>query len=70
MIGSIRRLVAGNVGHRCGVACAVLASIAGATAFPGCASNASRDWAQTSPVIPPSADGRPMVIGASFEAES
>lgn len=35
-----------------------------------CADNASQDWAQTSPVIPPSPDERPSVIGSPLNTES
>jgi len=35
----------------------------------GCAANGSRDWAQTAPVIAPSATGAPLVSLSAFEGE-
>ncbi len=48
--------------------CTLLATLAVASmaAIGGCATNASRDWAQTAPVIAPEPDGATTVsLGAS-----
>ena len=49
---------------------AATALVLGMLVAGGCASNASRDWAQTSPVILPSHTGEPIVSLGAFERPS
>ena len=49
---------------------AAMALVFAVLAAGGCASNASRDWAQTSPVIAPSHTGEPIVSLGTFEQPS
>jgi hypothetical protein len=51
--------------------CGVVVMLAGAALVStGCAANASRKWAQTSPIISPEPNGAAIVSLSAFESES